>query len=172
MNYYYCQFCFKKTAQESNIVKFCAHCGKSFHEATNSNQTLPDQSIISSYVMKNQNNQKKNNNREAYKKLLIKRGISIYDEGKDNDELDNDIEIENNNDDNSNNDDNISVPSINKLQMEVDIPQDMGIPVRSLARAIKKEPRITNNKTKAIKINKKKFLEEYLKSASAIRPKK
>lgn len=30
MNFNYCQRCFKKTAQTTEIVKFCAHCGKPF----------------------------------------------------------------------------------------------------------------------------------------------
>ena len=157
MNYHYCQFCFKKTAQGSDIVKFCAHCGKSFNEITSSNQASINKSVISPFISESQVDKNQGNNRETYRKLLAKRGISV-DDDDDDDETDNDSDI--------------SVPSISKLQIEVDIPQDVGVPMRALARSSKKEPRLNNNKTKIVKVNKKKFLEEYLKSASAIRPKK
>lgn len=163
MNYHYCQFCFKKTAQGSDIVKFCAHCGKSFSEIASSSQTTKRPKPPS---LETPREQERNDNREIYKKLLAKRGISVIDD--DNEELETD-DNDNDNDD-GNYDDNISVPSITKLQLDIDIPQDTGIPVRSLARSAKREPR-PNNKTKVVKVNKKKFLEEYCKSAAALRPK-
>ena len=162
MNYHYCQFCFKKTAQGSDIVKFCAHCGKSFSEVSNSSQALSNKTVTPS-ILQSQRDRDQDDNREVYKRLLAKRGISIDDD--DDDELDNDAE-----DDVNDND--ISVPSISKLQVEIDIPQDTGIPIRALARSAKREPRSANNKTKVVKVNKKKFLAEYLKSASSLRPKK
>lgn len=165
MNYHYCQFCFKKTAQGSDIVKFCAHCGKSFSEVSSSSQASSNKTTTHS-IPTSQRDRDQNDNREVYKRLLAKRGISIDDDEED-DKLGGDLE-----DNGNDNDDDVSVPSISKLQVEVDIPQDTGIPIRSLARSAKREPRNVNSKTKAVKVNKKKFLEEYLKSASSLRPKK
>ena len=153
MNYHYCQFCFKKTAQGSDIVRFCSHCGKSFCEVANATPNVQSTPTANHPVNKSVAH---NSSIEAYRKILAKRGIRDDEddpiEDNDGDEVD-------------------RVPSISKLDIEVEIQKDRGVPIRSLASNSKREPRV-ETKTKPVKINKKKFLQEYQRQASSLRPKK
>lgn len=147
MNYHYCQSCFKKTAQGSDIVKFCAHCGKPLVSESN---------FTSAAAPKQPNHTIPNSSLEAYRRALAKRGLDLEDAV---DENDGDAY-----------DENIRVPNMERLEAEVNIDQQSAIPIRSLAKSAPRPVR-TDNK-KAAKINKKKFLQEYQRQAAAIRPNK
>ena len=141
MNFVYCQNCFKKTEQNAEIVKFCAHCGKSFIASSNTNAI-----------------QHTSPNATNYKQLLAKRGISEIDD-------------EDENDDSNNIDEDISVPHIKKLQLDVEIPQERGLPIRSVAKNTKRTPKPEAPENKRTNFNKKQFWEQYSKEASSIRKK-
>lgn len=160
MNYHYCQFCYKKTAQGSDIVRFCSHCGKSFSETTASTLQTPNKTSETQKIIQQFSNidSRTKSSIEAYKRSLANRGLSEVDDGNDND------------DDDFDRDDNIKVPNISKLQVDIDIEQNSGTPIRSLASGAQRKPRAETNKP-SIKLNKKKFLQEYRKQAAAIKPK-
>ena len=163
MNFYYCQSCFKKTPQTASVVTKCSHCGKA-SEISSDYNPHPSQHKIINQMVNNWSN-------AEYRKRLIDRAaaekqrrISAEVEIDDLDE-----DIENEIDDNDVEDDNVSVPHINKLKVEVDIPQNSGISVRSLAKGAERK---TRTKTKGKKIDKKQFLAEFQKSASTLRKNK
>lgn len=155
MNYHYCQVCFKKTPQTTDIIKFCAHCGKSFSEPENLSISTTNNSTkficLPSKTFKD----------KARERLESKsRRQSVEEDGDEiNDLLDDDIES----------DYGAQMPNINKLDLEVDLSPDQGVSISNIARGAKRDARIDN--TKKVKINKKKFLEQYKKEASAIRNK-
>ncbi len=152
MNYHYCQSCFKKTAQASDVIKFCSHCGKPFGETT----TAVSNVIKPSFPV---NQPTSSSSISAYKKLLEKRGIKEDDD----EDVDDDII--------SDSDEINKLPDIKQLSLEVDIVRDTGVPIRSLASGAKRKPK-PETSNKSIKINKKKFLQEYQRQAASLRPKK
>lgn len=147
MNYLYCQTCFKKTAQISDMVKFCSHCGKPFNESLVSTPSKP------TYT------QPTNSTTEVYRQLLAKRGIKIEDDDEEEEGI-----IEN-----EDGEDILSVPDIKKLNVDVDIDRNKGFSVRSLAQGA--APRKPRSDTVKPKKRDKNFLKNYLKSAAALRPK-
>lgn len=153
MNVIYCQKCFKKTPQTVDIPKFCSHCGKPFIEASASTITNIDF----------QSSSNKQSPQLQSKRSELRRRADIEGDLDNFDDLETEIDDEN---------DEVSVPNINKLDVEVDIPKETAAPLRSVARNTPRQPRTktsTNPKTK--KIDKKKFLAEFQKQASAIKPK-
>lgn len=165
MNFYYCQSCFKKTPQTASIVTKCSHCGK-VSEVSEDYNPRPSQRKIINEMVNNWDN-------AEYRKRLIDRAAAekqrrIRPEVEIdnlNDDLDEDID-ENNDGDTE--DDNISVPHINKLKVEVEIPENSGIPIRSLAKGAARRQKV-KPKDKQIKIDKKQFLANFQKSASTLR---
>jgi hypothetical protein len=144
MNFIYCQSCFKKTPQTIDIVKFCAHCGKSFS--------------ISQGIIDNRN-KSTDSLSSIIKRKAIKTAIFYGQDDEDNEN--NDIE-----EDLSNQEEIQSVPNIQKLEIEVDIPKEPVYTVGSIAKGL---PRKAREKQNIKPIDKEKFLEEFLKSASSLR---
>lgn len=159
MNYLYCQSCFKKTAQTSDIIKFCSHCGKSFTEVTAIHESRRTPSITTNSIIETTSS-----TRDVYRKILAKRGIKEI-EGDDNDNVNED---NGDNDDSHNTEENTRVPDINKLDVDVKIFQSKGISVKSLAKNTPRKARVDSN-VKHKKRNKS-FLSDYLKSTASIRP--
>ena len=161
MHYLYCQSCFKKTAQTSDIVKFCAHCGKPFDEsfAVSKQFIEPVWADNRKEIIGKSSTDHLPTTTDFYRCLLAKRGIKEVE--------DDDLE-EGNDDDNARGED-VSVPHIDKFQVDVDIQRDKGISVKSLARNVPRKPRTQT--TSKPKKRDKNFLQEYMKSAAALRPK-
>lgn len=169
MNHVYCQHCYKKTPQTTDLVKFCAHCGKPFIE-TNANtkpQSKPEvnNSSRSKSTLSQEDEQTliRLKRLAAFKKAELEATIDEDDETEvDDPDFDDDSDI------NLPTTEELRVPKINKLKVDVDIDNDKGVPVRALAKNAKRQPKQEKVRKK---FDKKKFLEQYSKEASAIKPK-
>ncbi len=148
MNFNYCQSCFKKTPQTTDITKFCAHCGKPFVNLAsipNPQASLQPQA-----------------GSEEYRKRLIQRAESRKFEF----EIDEDTEL----DDNGSAEEDVDrVPDIKGLKVEIDIPQQNATPLRSLASNKPRQPKPPDKHKKRTKQEKQAFLENFQKEASALR---
>ena len=159
MNYHYCQACFKKTPQITDVVNFCSHCGKSFLE--DNDQPTTSNNIIISTTTPQHRQTFKDKSRE---RLQFKnRQKSTNHEDDETDDLLDDNSTESNY--------NAKVPNINKLDLEVDITQDRPAAIGSIAQGIKRQPKPENTNNKKVKLNKKQFWAQYQKEASSIRKK-
>lgn len=153
MNFYYCQSCFKKTPQTTSVVTKCSHCGVASETNITNSNTRPTVPQIGSQDYRQQLINR------AEKQRRIRPEVEI-------DDLDGSLDEDMDENDDGAEDENVSVPHINKLKVEIDIPQNSGMPVRSLAKGAERKAR---TKTKGKKIDKKQFLAEFQKSASTLR---
>lgn len=157
----YCQSCFKKTTQTVDIVKFCAHCGKPFCEV--GSYTATKSSSVSNPPQEYIKPTKEKENKEYRERIISRaRNKRLMEDVSDDDEDEDDI------DDLQGDEDNVRVPNINQLSVEIDIPQNTGQTLKSLAQGA---PRKHKEKIKAPKVNQKEFLANFLKSASSIKNK-
>jgi len=157
MNNIYCQSCFKKTPQTTDLVKFCAHCGKPFLETGASSHSQHKELSNSS------------KREELQKRIaLAERKYSIdYEKEEDEDDGDsNDNETEL---DTIDNQPDFRHSGRKSVGIEVELPTNNGVPIRHVARSAKRTPK---PETKRGKFNKKKFWEQFRKEASALRPNK
>ncbi|MEK6878286.1 MAG: hypothetical protein AABY22_01690 [Nanoarchaeota archaeon] len=157
MNFYYCQSCFKKTPQTTSVITKCAHCGKGSEINTINNnvrQTTPP-------IGSNEYRQQLINRSERQNRIRAEVEIETSNHDEDIEDLEGDFD--------NVNDENVSVPNIDKLKVEVDIPKSSGMSVRSLAKGAQRK---TKTKTKGKKIDKQQFLADFQKSASTLRKNK
>lgn len=157
MNFYYCQSCFKKTPQTSSIVTCCSHCGKYFVDTSINNVTFTGGSTSIPEIGSREYKQQLINRAEKQRRIRREVEMDIIDDDLETDAEDDGVD-----------DENISVPNINKLKVEVEIPENSGIPVRSLAKGVARQQKV-KLKGKQIKIDKKQFLADFQKSASTLR---
>mgnify|MGYP001601855481 CR=1 FL=1 len=154
MNFYYCQSCFKKTPQTISVVTKCSHCG-SVSETNTISSVRPTTPQVGS---------------QEYRRQVINRAErNVRAKVEIDTDLDEDNDLDTNIDEID--DENISVPHIDKLKVELDLPVNTGASVRSLAKGAKRQER-PKSKTKSVKIDKKQFLADFQKSASTLRKNK
>lgn len=158
MTFNYCQSCFKKTPQTADIVKFCIHCGKSFENIENYKSIASKSNYIENYD--NKKYREKLMARMEGKnisKSTVDKEIDEDEDGNENEDLD--VEI----------DDNVEVPDIDKLKVEIDIPDNSGVPLGTMAKGAARQPKQKSNQQ--VILDKKQFLAEFQKSASTLRNK-
>ena len=166
MNYHYCQTCFKKTPQTIDIIKFCAHCGKSFGEEERPPHPSPHKVVsqVNSFIPRH-----KQTLRDKFRERLNNQRAELTITDNEDDDSDDSTIVDN--DDNDNFDKVIKVPDLHGQQLEVDIGQEYVVPICSLAQGIKRQSKIEHTNSQKTQLNKKQFWAQYQKEASSIRKK-
>ena len=160
MNFNYCQSCFKKTPQTTDITRFCAHCGKPFINLA----SVPSTSSTLLRQIERQASDEQASDQE-YRRRLIQRAESKK-LNKLEFELDDDTELDDNNIPEEDVD---RVPNIKGLKVDIDIPQQNAMSVRSLASERPRPIKPPDKHKKRTKQEKQAFLAEFQKGASALR---